>query len=214
MYQPKHFEESRPEILHGILREHPFATLVTQSDAGPEVNHLPFVFDAAAGPHGTLRGHVARANRIWQTTRPGSEAIAVFQAAQHYISPNWYPGKAADPRVVPTWNYAVVHVHGPITFIEDKAWLHALVTALTDQHEAGRPDRWQVSDAPAEYLEKMLGAIVGIEIPVTRLVGKVKASQNRGASDREGVVRGLGGESGEAASAMSRWVPLEGAPPL
>ncbi|MDX2218305.1 MAG: FMN-binding negative transcriptional regulator [Burkholderiales bacterium] len=212
MYLPKHFAEARPEVLHAVLHEHPFAMLVTQSDAGPEVNHLPLLFDPDAGPHGTLRGHVARANRVWQAAPAGSEAIAVFQAAQHYVSPNWYPGKVADPRVVPTWNYAVVHAHGPIKVVEDEAWLHALVTALTDRQEARRPDRWRVSDAPAEYMEKMLGAIVGLEIPITRLEGKVKASQNRSAADRAGVVRGLVKEDREEASAMSRWIPQDGGP--
>lgn len=191
------------------MRAHPFATLVTQSANGPVVNHLPFMWVPEGGPHGMLRGHVARANPLWQDTLPGSEAIAVFQAADHYISPNWYPGKASDPRVVPTWNYALVHAHGPLRVIQDKASLHALVTVLTDTHEGGRVAPWKVSDAPADYLDKMLGAIVGLEIPITRLVGKVKASQNRSAADRAGVARGLAAETSAAASAMAQWVPIE-----
>lgn len=209
MYLPRHFEEARPEVLQHIMRTHPFATLVTQSAAGPVVNHLPFIWVPEGGPHGTLRGHVARANPLWQQTLPGSEAIAVFQAADHYISPNWYPGKASDPRVVPTWNYALVHAHGPLQIIEDKAWLLSLVSTLTDTHEAGRAAPWQVSDAPADYLDKMLGAIVGVEMPVASLVGKVKASQNRSAADRAGVARGLAAESSAAATAMAQWVPVE-----
>lgn len=208
MYLPKHFAEPRIEVLHEIVLHHPFATLVTQSDQGPVVNHLPLMLDATAGAHGTLRGHVARANPVWRTGA-GRDAIAVFQAAEHYISPNWYPGKQDDPRVVPTWNYAVVHAHGPLCIVEDADWLRALVTALTDQHEGGRPDRWQVSDAPADYVDKMLRAIVGIEIPIARLEGKVKASQNRSARDRAGVVRGLVLEDRAAASAMARWVPQD-----
>jgi transcriptional regulator len=210
MYLPKHFHEARPEALHAIMREHPFVTLVTQSAEGPVVNHLPLMLDVAAGEHGTLRGHVARANPLWKDTLPGSTAIAIFQAAEHYVSPGWYPGKQTDPRVVPTWNYAVVHAHGPLTIIEDKAWLHALVSALTNAHEGARPKPWHVSDAPDDYVDKMLGAIVGIEMPIKQLVGKVKASQNRSVADRAGVVRGLASEGRAAASAMSQWIPVDG----
>lgn len=212
MYLPKHFEEARPEVLHAVMHAHPFVTLVTQSADGPVVNHLPMMLDTGSGERGTLRGHVARANPVWKDTLPGSEAIAIFQAAEHYVSPNWYPGKASDPRVVPTWNYAVVHAHGPLRAIEDKSWLHALVTRLTDLHEGTRPAPWKVSDAPGDYIDKMLGAIVGIEIPIKQLVGKVKASQNRRAEDRAGVAQGLTAESTAAGTAMSRWIPLDGGP--
>jgi len=214
VYQPKVNIETRTEVLHHIMVEHPFVTLITPGAAGTDVNHVPLVLDAAAGPHGTLRGHVARANPLWKDLRAGEESIAVFKAADYYVSPSWYPTKRADPRVVPTWNYVVVHAHGVLKVIEDAAWLRAQIEALTNQHEAGRPGRWHVSDAPVEYLELMQRNIVGIELVITRLEGKVKASQNRSAEDRAGVVRGLIMEDREAASAMSRWVPLDGSPPV
>jgi transcriptional regulator len=214
MHKPRHFDEARSDVLHGILRDHPFATLITPAADGPEINHIPMVFDATAGEHGTLRGHVARGNPLvgQLAGQAGVNGIAAFTAAHHYISPSWYPSKRADPRVVPTWNYVVVHAHGTVRLMDDPKWVLDMVNTLTDQHEAGRPGRWRMSDAPADYLDKMARAIVGVELVVTRLEGKVKASQNRSADDRAGVVRGLVMEDSESASAMSRWVPLDGGP--
>ncbi len=151
--------------------------------------------DEAAGELGTLRGHVARANPVWKTHRPDVEAMAVFQGPQCYITPSYYPTKAATGKVVPTWNYATVHAHGPLRVIEDPAWLRRLVEQLTDRYEATRPAGevpWHVGDAPEAFIETMLKAIVGIELPIARLEGKWKVSQNRPAEDRAGVVAGLG----------------------
>jgi transcriptional regulator len=214
MHKPRHFEEPRLEVLHGILRDHSFATLVTALPDGPLIDHIPMVLDAARGAHGTLRGHVARANPLVRalSEQDGAPATAIFMAAQHYISPSWYPGKRTDPRVVPTWNYVVVHAEGTLRLVDDAKWVLNMVNDLTDQHEAGRPGRWRMSDAPADYLDKMARAIVGVELVITQLAGKVKASQNRSAEDRAGVVRGLVMEDREAASAMSRWIPLDGGP--
>jgi len=211
MYTPKVNEETRTETLHGIIRDAPLAMLVTLTATGPEVNHIPVVLHADEGAHGVLRGHVARVNPVWRNLQEAGsarESVAVFRAADHYISPSWYPSKRADPRTVPTWNYVVVHAHGTVTVKDDAEWLRRHLEALTDQQEGGRVDRWRVSDAPEEYLGKLRGAIVGIEFAISRLDGKVKASQNRSAEDRAGVVQGLLKEDCEAASLMARWVPI------
>lgn len=191
MYRPSHFEESRMKVLHQLIRDHPFGMLVTLGQDGLNANHIPFELDPAAGPFGTLRAHVARANPVWHDFSAELEVLAVLQGAQSYVSPSWYPGKQENGKVVPTWNYIVVHAYGPMRIVEDPVWLRGLVERLTQRYEAGRAEPWKVADAPADYIEKMLSAIVGIEIPITKLVGKWKVSQNRSAADREGVARGL-----------------------
>ncbi|HYD81706.1 MAG TPA: FMN-binding negative transcriptional regulator [Paucimonas sp.] len=203
MYIPSHFEERRAEVLHRLVAEHSFGTLVTLGSGGLGANHLPFELDPGAGPLGTLRAHVARANPVWRDCAGEVEALAIFQGPGAYVSPSWYPAKQEHGKVVPTYNYIVVHAHGPIRVIDDPVWLKALIERLTDTHEAGRPVPWKVADAPADYIEKMLGAIVGIEIPISRLQGKWKASQNRGAADRRGVAQGLLAAGGEQAAAMA-----------
>ena len=153
-------------------------------------NSIPFFIDPDPGPSGTLRAHVARANPVWRHAA-GQPVLAVFCGPQAYVSPSLYPGKAEHHKVVPTWNYAVVHAHGPLQSVEQAPWLHALVSRLTGHHEAPRAQPWAVSDAPNDYVQQMLRAIVGIEIPVSRLVGKWKVSQNRPEPDRLGVAAGL-----------------------
>jgi len=196
MYVPKHFEETDRGVLHALIRSHPLSTWVTQSAAGLAVNHIPFLLQPDAGPHGTLVGHVARANPIWQTLAANEASIVVFQGAEAYISPSWYSSKQQHGKVVPTWNYAVVHAQGVPRAIEDSVWLRDLVTRLTQEHESHRDVPWQVGDAPHDYIDKMLTAIVGIEIPILSLTGKWKVSQNRPRPDQEGTVAGLN-ESGE-----------------
>lgn len=197
MYVPAHFEETRSEVLQALMREHPLATLVTASADGLVANHIPMEYDPEPAPFGMLRGHVARANpacSVWREVAqasPAGEALAIFHGPQAYISPAWYPVKQEHGKVVPTWNYAVVHVHGPLRIVEDRQRLCAIVELLTDRHEAGQPHPWQVADAPSDYIEQMLNNIVGIEMPITKLVGKWKASQNRPAADRVGVISGL-----------------------
>lgn len=199
MYQPAAFREERIEVMHALIRSHPLATLVTQAADTLEANHLPLLIDAEPAPLGTLRGHVARANPLWRQLHEGHEALAVFQGPQAYVTPSWYPAKRETGKVVPTWNYAVVHARGSLVVHDDRAWLRDLVSNLTDRQEAPLAQPWGVGDAPADYIEQMLGAIVGIEIRITRLEGKWKVSQNRGAADREGVVAGLM-ERGDAAA--------------
>jgi transcriptional regulator len=203
MYLPAHFAQQDPAALHALMREHPLATLVTHGPEGPSADHLPLEFDPDAGPLGTLRGHVARANPLWQAAQ-GTPVLAVFGGPQAYVTPSWYPSKAATHKVVPTWNYTVVHAHGVLRAVEDAPWLHALVSRLTDHHEAPRSQPWAVSDAPDDYIQPMLRAIVGIEIPLTRLLGKWKVSQNRSPTDRQGVAAGMQAGSAEA-QALAAW---------
>lgn len=187
MYQPNHFVEADPDVLAALIRAAPLATLIR---GGAELCADVIPLELADG--GTrLIGHVARANPLWREA-DGQPVLAVFHGAQAYISPSWYPSKAEHGRVVPTWNYAVVQAHGTLRAIEDVGWLEALVTRLTDRHEAARAAPWAVSDAPADYIHKMLKAIVGIEITVSKLTGKLKLSQNRSDEDRAGVLDGLG----------------------
>jgi transcriptional regulator len=203
MYLPAHFAESRAEVLHGLIRSHPLGVLVTQDrDSHIDANDIPFVLDAAEGDgQYVLRGHVARANPLWRTARGDVESLVVFQGPQGYVSPAWYPSKAEHGKVVPTWNYVVVQGRGALRAIDDRDWVRAFVTRLTERHESDRPAPWAVSDAPSDYIETMLGAIVGIEIVLTSLTGKWKVSQNRPPADREGVAAGLVSEQGDAALA-------------
>jgi transcriptional regulator len=196
MYIPRHFAETRIEVLHELIRRHPLGALVASTEQGLDASHVPFHLEAAVGPNGMLRCHLARANPLWQQIGAGRPVMVVFQGADSYVSPSWYASKQENGKVVPTWNYVVVHAHGTPTVTHDAAWLRSLVETLTREHEAGRADPWQVSDAPADYIDKMLGAIVGVEIPIARLTGAWKLSQNRPLVDREGVVGGMRKDGG------------------
>src|SRR5881409_2851719 len=198
MYLPRHFEENRIEVLHELMRTHPFGLLITQGEGGIEANALPFLVDPANGPQGTLLAHVARANPVWRQVGDRAEVLVVFQGPQAYISPNWYATKAESGKVVPTWNYVMVQARGRIRALEDRESVIGIITRLTERHEAAQPAPWAVGDAPAEFIDTMLGAIVGLEITLSSVVGKWKLSQNRPAADRDGVVSGLQ-RSGDAA---------------
>lgn len=203
MYMPPHFEQHDAGALRALMHAHPLATWVMHDGADLVVNHVPFFLDATRGEHGTLVGHVARANPVWQRV---AHSVFVFHGAQAYVSPSWYPSKQAHGKVVPTWNYAVVHAHGTPRVVDERARLLDIVTQLTALHEAGQALPWQVGDAPADFIEQMLGAIVGIEVPIDRIVGKCKASQNRGSADRQGVAAGLRQRGGDDALAMAALV--------
>jgi transcriptional regulator len=206
VYNPPHFEESRPEVLRQLIATHPLGALVTLTSTGLDANHIPFEF-ADEGPFGTLRGHVARANPVWKDFVGGTDALVIFQGPQSYITPTWYvASKPETGKVVPTYNYCVVHAHGPLRAIDDPLWLRAMVTRLTQRFEGTRPAPWLVSDAPEDFLAKQLAAIVGIEIPIARLVGKWKVSQNRPEADRAGVARGLEAEGDASSAAMAQLV--------
>jgi transcriptional regulator len=206
MYLPSHFEETRVDVLHQLVRERPLATLVTLGAAGLNANHLPFELDTEPLPNGTLRCHVARANPVWRDYSLGTEALVIFHGPQVYISPSWYETKTQSGEVVPTYNYAVVHAYGTLRIIQDRAWLRGLVTRLTERFESASAAPWQVSDAPQDFIEKQLGAIVGIEIAVTRLAGKWKVSQNRPALDRAGVVEALSEIAGADGLAIAQMI--------
>jgi transcriptional regulator len=208
MYEVAAFRETRVEVMQALIRAHPLATLVSVSGGVAEANHLPLLVAPDPAPKGSLRGHVARANPLWRQL-PEGEVLAVFQGPQAYVTPSWYPSKREHGKVVPTWNYAVVHVRGPLVVHEDREWLRDLVSRLTLSQEAGRSQPWGVGDAPAEYIDRMLEAIVGIEIPVTSIEGKWKVSQNRVQADRDGVAAGLRGRGDAEAQSMARLVDGE-----
>src|SRR5437879_7791198 len=201
MYLPKMFEEDRVEVLHELIRRYPFGTLVTFNH-GLRANHIPFEVESAPEPFGILYAHVARANPLWRDLSRDNEALVIFQGPQTYISPSWYPTKKETGMVVPTWNYAVVHAHGHLEPIEDPVWLRAFVEKLTRTHERGR-EPWNISDAPAQYIDKQLKAIVGLKLTVRRLLGKWKLSQNRPAQDRESVIGALFAQGRELSRAMA-----------
>ncbi len=208
MYLPAHFQEDRIEVLHQLIRNHPLGMLVTLTANGAgtqnlEANHIPFLIDAEPAPFGTLRGHVARANPVWKDFSREVEAMVVFQGPDAYISPSLYASKKEHGKVVPTWNYAVVHAYGEIKVVDDAEWMRPFLERLTDRHEAPRAAPWKVADAPEDFLQTTMRAVVGIEIPISKLMGKWKVSQNRSKADREGVVAGLGGMDGEAEQAMA-----------
>jgi transcriptional regulator len=191
MYLPAHFEEARIDQVHRLMREHPLGALVTNGPDGLDANHIPFEFDASGGEHGMLRAHVARANPICATVYNGTGVLVIFKGADAYISPNWYPSKHEFHNKVPTWNYQVVHAHGRLKIRDDEPYVRALVARLTRAHEANQPVPWKISDSPKEIVDTLLAAIVGIEITVTRLVGKSKLGQNQGSRDRHGAAAAL-----------------------
>lgn len=216
MYVPQHFEENDPAVLHALMRAHPFGAWIMAVDGELIANHLPFLLDTGSGGHGVLKGHIARANPAWRALQAGLPSMVIFQGPDTYITPSWYASKAEHGKVVPTWNYAVVHAHGEARAIEDREWLLALLGELTARHEARRTAPWHLSDAPPSYVDGLLNAIVGIELPVTKLVGKWKTSQNRTPEDRRSVIAGLQDRGDAAAHDMAalvrRHTPDEAAP--
>lgn len=202
MYVPQAFRRDDPAVLAKFIRDYPFAALVSGADGVPQVTHLPLLFDVGEQ---VLRGHLARGNTHWKTISEGQPAVAIFLGPHAYVSPQWYPSKKVDGKTVPTWNYVAVHAHGTLSVVDDPAWLLANVTALTDQQEAPFAEPWKVTDAPEDYLRKMVTAIVGVELKITQLIGKWKLSQNRTDSDRDGARAGLaarGGTSEDVAKLM------------
>ena len=206
MYVQKHFEEADTGAMHALMRARPLATWVTQAEGELVVNHIPLLLHADDGPNGTLRGHLPRANAVGSTFSTSMESVFVFHGPQAYVTPAWYASKREHGKVVPTWNYAVVHAHGMPRIVDDAAWLLAHLEALTQEHEAGEPQPWKVSDAPSDFVGQTMKALVGIEIPIARLVGKWKVSQNRSPADRRGVVEGLRARGDEASAAMAELV--------
>jgi transcriptional regulator len=212
MYIPSHFEESRLDVLHALIRERPLATLVSMSPAGLDANHMPLLLSPEPAPLGTLRGHVARANPLCRDLVPDAEVLAIFHGPQAYITPTWYPSKAETGKVVPTWNYAVVHAHGKLRCVDDAIWLRAHLERLTAHNEAAHAEPWQVADAPSDFIHQLIGAVVGVEIVVTRLAGKWKVSQNQPDANQAGVISGLRAEGGAEALTMAALIEARGKP--
>jgi transcriptional regulator len=206
MYNPPYFQEQRPEVLHQLMREHSLAALVTLGPGGLIANHVPLILYPDAGPLGTLRGHLSRMNSQWRDSLPEVPALAIFQGPSAYITPSWYPSKDAGGKVVPTYNYMVVHAHGPLQTYDDPRLLERNVRALTELHEARFTEPWSVDDAPADYVQGLLRGIIGIEIPIARLEGKWKLSQNRTVEDRQGAIDGLRQEGDPLSVAMADWM--------
>ncbi len=179
--------------MHELMREKQLATLVTMSSHGLNANHIPMHLAAEPAPFGTLRGHVARANPMWRDFQTDIEALAIFHGPDAYITPSWYATKQETGKVVPTWNYAVVHAHGTLRVIDDALWIREQLEALTDHNEAQFAKPWAVSDAPREFTEKLIEAVVGIEIVITSLSGKWKVSQNQPPRNQTSVFEGLSG---------------------
>lgn len=193
MYAPKHFEENSIDVIHDLIEAHPLSTLITLKENFPEVNHIPMLL-LRESKLGLLQGHVARANSLWQTHDVNTDVLAIFQGPEAYITPSWYASKAETSKVVPTWNYIAVHVRGKIRFIQDKNWLLAHVSALTERNEKTVGASWQVSDAPQDFIEKLVTGIIGFEIAIEHIVGKWKIGQNRSSADQASMIKGL--ESG------------------
>lgn len=206
MYTPTHFNESRAEVLQALIASHRLATIVEAVDGELVANHIPLIYDASRK---VLQGHVARANPLWKTAH-AQRVLAIFQGPQTYITPAWYPSKQVHGKVVPTWNYCVVHAHGTLTAIEDAAWLMPHLHEMTNANEATQPTPWAVDDAPAEFVEATMRGIVGIEIAISRMEGKWKVSQNKPAAERGGVVAGLRGAAQPDALQMAAIIAQHG----
>ncbi len=211
MYCPAHFEESRPEILLDLIARHPLATVISSGCSGLVADHIPLMYEPAHGMAGKLIGHVARNNPLWQANQD-AEHLLVFQGPSAYISPNWYASKVESGKVVPTWNYAVVHVHARLSISHDQAHILAVLDKQTRRHEAGQLKPWALADAPEDFTERLLGLIVGIEFRIVRMQGKWKVSQNQGLTNRQGVIAGLQALQRDEASCMADLVRAFGSP--
>jgi len=207
MYSPPAFRDTDLATLHQLIRGTPVANLVTATADGLLATPLPLFLVAGEGPRGTLYGHIAKANPQWRAA-PTTDALAIFMGPDAYVSPSWYANKPIDGKVVPTYNYVTVHAHGPAAFFDDADRLLAVVTRLTDRFEQGRPQPWAVTDAPSAFVESQLRGIVGVRLPIARLEGKRKLSQNRPAADRLRVARELAASDRSADRAVAAMMPL------
>ena len=212
MYLPAHFAQSDLEELQRLIGDHPLGTLVTLSADGLNSNHLPFLMASGAGPYGSLIGHVARNNAVWRDFSDQHEVLVIFEGPSAYISPNWYPTKAETHQHVPTYNYTVVHAYGRLVIHDDEKWLRGLLGRLTKKMEASQPKPWNMGQAPPDYMRAMIGAVVGIEVEVTRLVGKWKVSQNRLPVEQQGAAMGLRATGEPDAVAMAELILDTAAP--
>ena len=208
MYIPPQFEQPDIEVMHELIRSRPLATLVTLGSNGINANHIPLHLSLTPEPFGVLRGHVARSNPIWSDLDSDIEVLAIFHGPDAYISPSWYATKQDTGKVVPTWNYTVVHAYGSLRIIDDAAWVRAQLEALTNHNEAVFSEPWAVSDAPVDFTEKLIEAVVGIEMVITRLSGKWKVSQNQPPQNQNSVIQGLNASGQTEAIAMAELVKI------
>lgn len=204
MYIPKHFEENNVDALHEFIRNYPLAMLVANADGGLNADHLPMYLNAENNERICLQGHVARSNPLWKAVSDFSEVLVIFQGSNSYISPSWFPSKKVHGKVVPTWNYTAVHVKGKIEFIHKPEWKMTLLHNLTAVHEQELAQPWAVSDAPPEFIEKLLPEIIGFEIVISEIYGKFKLSQNQPVENRVGIAEGLKEKGHEMAELISR----------
>lgn len=207
MYIPPHFAETRPEVIHRIIRDHALGMLVTPGPEGLDAHHLPFEFEPAAEGCGSLLAHVARANDVWQRCPSGTPVLVVFRGAEAYVSPNWYPSKHETHRQVPTWNYEVVHAHGTLTVHDDERFVRRLVARLTRRHEAAEVQPWKMGDSAPDYIDELLRSIVGIEVQVNAFVCKAKLGQNKEARDRLGAALNLASRGHTELAQLTRPLP-------
>jgi len=191
IYLPPHFEQTDATRVANLIATFPLATVITSGAEGLTANHIPLQLDPDRGEHGSLQGHVARNNPMWQEPGTGTESLVIFQSPDAYISPNWYPSKQEHHRVVPTWNYAVVHVYGDLIFHDDEKWLRAVIGKLTRHAERDQSKPWFMGQAPQDFLREQLANIIGIELRINRMIGKWKMSQNRDDADRHNVIANL-----------------------
>ncbi len=206
MFKPPMFVEKREELIHDLIHSNPFGTLISMVDVEIAADHLPLLFKPQLREKGALHAHISKGNPLWKKHKAGQEVMVIFQGTHHYISPSWYASKAEHGKVVPTWNYAVVHAHGTLKIIEDHDWLLNHINEQTDKNEQHYETPWKVSDAPEKYIDSQLKGIIGLEIEITRFDGKWKISQNKNRQDKEGVVKGLKAEDNENALAMSKMI--------
>lgn len=203
MFQPPVFREDDIEVMHAMIRENPFASLLSLQNGEMVCDHIPMMIHAEESDQGTLRGHIARANPMRRLVDHDARALVVFTGLHAYVTPSWYPSKDMHDKVVPTWNYISVHARGKIDLIHDEAWILSHLNALTDLHEEGREKPWTVSDAPSEFIHRQLRGITGIEIKIESLQGTWKVSQNKDTADNAGVAEGLRCEHAQAARDMA-----------
>ena len=191
MYTPAYHAFNDIEKMRAHIAAHPLGAWVCHAHGQLIANHIPFVLDAKHGSHGRLLAHVSRANSVWRELIGGAPSVVMFRGPSAYITPSWYPGKHQHGKVVPTWNYVTVHAHGMARAMEDTCWILDVLNRLTDTQESQRTEPWKVSDAPSAYIDKMLRAVVGIEITIDRVEGRLKVSQDEDEQDRRGTVEGL-----------------------
>jgi len=207
MYIPQSFKQGNPKELKKAIKDYPFASLITQSKSGLEANHIPFILRENESKGKTvLQGHIAKANPLWQNVDNQSEVLTIFNGPNCYISPNHYPTKKESGKAVPTWNYLVVHVKGILSCTHDPVWIYNMINNLTNEHESGRPEPWSIKDAPEEYIQKMIPAIVGLEIDILSIEGKWKLSQNQPEQNQQGVIDGLQQENNSHSSEVAQLV--------